>query len=403
MDYTKLEKTRLGRYTLDRLMYDSGGIVVTYRAYQTTLSRDVAIQILNPQHEKWDQLRPGFLRAAELMAQLEHPNIAPIHDYGTQGDLDFIVMRLIEGQFLRECLTDQVPISLSGAASIIKQIGSALDYVHSRGRVHGDPSWNNIMLDVAGNAYIADFHIAGFRSAAGDMEGWLTGTPIYLAPERWIEGAATPASDQYALGAIAYHLVAGRPPFVAADGALAIQHLQQDVKLPQQHNPELPQAVNAVLLRALAKKPEDRYPTVMDFSREFEKSLSAAPQHLFISYSRRDSDYAQSLTDYLQNSGFNVWIDSQIEYGDAWFRDIEQAIKSCAAFVLVMTPDSYESEWVQKEILLAKRFKKPIFPLLLKGEEFGIVIDIQFADVRDAQMPTVDFHRRLRRTVFGDI
>jgi hypothetical protein len=141
----------------------------------------------------------------------------------------------------------------------------------------------------------------------------------------------------------------------------------------------------------------------MDFAREFEKAIAAVPQQVFISYSRRDKNYAAQLREHLLHNGFNVWIDSQIEYGDTWFKEIDEAIKTCAAFVLLMTPDSYESEWVQKEILLAKRSKKQIFPLLLKGEEFGIVIDLQFADVRNGEMPDVNFHRRLSRAVFGDI
>lgn len=403
MDYSTIEGIALGRYSIERLLYDSGGIVITYRAYQTALKRQVAVQVLNRDHEKWAKLRPGFRRAAELMAELQHPNIAPIHDYDTQDDLDYIVMRLIDGGFLRERLTEKAPLNIVQCVHIIKQIGSALDYVHTRSYVHGDPSWNNIVFDLTGNAYIADFHMAGFQSIGGDLEGWLTGTPLYLAPERWTERAATPTTDQYALGAVAYHMLAGHPPFSTADGALGIQHIQNPPPPLQKHNPEVPTALNDVLFRALAKNPQDRYPTIIDFARELEKAAAARPQHLFISYSRRDKIYAQALTEHFQHNGFDVWIDSRIEYGDAWFKDIEDAIKTCAAFVLVMTPDAYDSEWVQKEILLAKRHRKPIFPLLLKGEEFGIVIDIQFADVRAEQMPDTDFHRRLRRTVFGDV
>jgi serine/threonine protein kinase len=222
-----------------------------------------------------------------------------------------------------------------------------------------------------------------------------------MAPERWLERPVTPMSDQYALGAIAYHMLTGQHLFPTQSiGELAQHHMQM---LPPRLPAELPAAINDVLHRALAKQPEDRYPTSMDFAREFEKAVQNTPKHLFISYSRRDKDYAQQLTDHMASNGFEVWIDSQIDYGDAWFDEIEQAIKTCAAFLLVMTPESQNSEWVKKEILLAKRYKKPIFPLLLGGQEFGIVIDIQFADVQDHQMPDANFHRRLRRSVFGDI
>ncbi|MBZ0287540.1 MAG: TIR domain-containing protein, partial [Anaerolineae bacterium] len=292
-------------------------------------------------------------------------------------------------------------IPLPEAVTIVKQIAGALDYVHSRGMAHGDPSIANILFDSWGSAYIGDFHVAGFQSATGSL---LAGTPLYTAPEKWRTSTATSASDQYALATITYHMVTREMPFYGENLAVLVtQHESAMPPPPQQYVPDIPLAVNDVLFRGMAKDPADRYPTIADFARELEKSAQALPQHLFISYSRRDKDYARQLTDHLSGSGFTVWIDSQIDYGDAWFDEIETAIKTCAAFLLVMSPDAQDSEWVKKEILLAKRYKKPIFPLLLDGEEFGIVIDIQFADVKGGQMPDAGFHRRLRRSVFGDI
>jgi serine/threonine protein kinase len=400
MEYTKLSGTTLGRYELRELLAEEAQLVATYKAYQPSLKRFVALQILNPDLHVEPGFREGFIRAAEIIADLEHSNIVPIHDYDVHDGLPFIAIRWMAGGSLRQRLWAN-PIPMQETITTVRQIANALDYVHSRGMVHGDPSIANILFDTWGSAYIGDFHVAGFQSSSGSL---LAGTPLYTAPEKWHTDKATPASDQYALAAITYHMLAREMPFYADNVIdLVNQRLTAMPPPPQKYNPDIPLPVNDVLFRALAKNPDERYPTIADFAREFEKSIAALPQHLFISYSRRDKDYAQQLTDHLGSSGFTVWIDSQIEYGDTWFNEIDDAIKSSSAFLLLMTPESYKSEWVQKEILLAKRYKKPIFPLLLEGEEFGIVIDIQFADVRDATMPDANFHRRLRRYVFGDV
>lgn len=118
--------------------------------------------------------------------------------------------------------------------------------------------------------------------------------------------------------------------------------------------------------------------------------------YIFVSYSRVDADYASQLANDLRKRGFDVWIDNRIDYGDRWFSAIEQAIEGCTAFVLLMTPHSKSSEWVQKEILIAKRDAKPIFPVLKDGREFAIVIDLQYADVRGGGLPSPEFYERLQ-------
>jgi serine/threonine protein kinase len=400
MNYMHLEGMTLGQYELRQLIGEEAHIVATYQAYQPSLKRQVAVQVLNPEYQSNETIRQGFIRAAEIMANLEHSNIVPIHDFAMHDDLAYIVTRLMTGGSLRK-RNEAGIIPLQEAVAIVKQISSALEYVHSRGMAHGDPSVANIVFDSWGSAYIADFHVAGFMSQPNPGE--LTGTPAYTAPEKWMTGQVSPFTDQYALASIAYHMIAGTAAFVGEVVVVMYKHGNETPTPPHTVNPDLPSAISDVLLRALAKNPAERYPTITDFSREFEKASAAQPKHLFISYSRRDKTYARHLTERLQQSGFNVWIDSQIEYGETWFREIDEAIKTCAAFVLLMTPDAYESEWVQKEILLAKRYRKPIFPLLLDGDEFPLVIDIQFADVKGGEMPDANFHRRLRRAVFGDV
>ncbi len=122
--------------------------------------------------------------------------------------------------------------------------------------------------------------------------------------------------------------------------------------------------------------------------------------YIFISYSRKDQDYAAQLADDLTKRGFDVWIDNRnIDFGDDWFNEIEKGIIGCAAFIILMSPESKESHWVKREILLAYKQKKSIFPLLLEGEEFPILIELQFADVRDAKLPPDSFYERLAKVV----
>lgn len=121
--------------------------------------------------------------------------------------------------------------------------------------------------------------------------------------------------------------------------------------------------------------------------------------HIFISYSRVDQVYARSVADTLQARGFDVWIDDRIDYGDRWWQTIVAAIRDCGAFIVIMSPDAERSEWAEREILVAQREHKPIFPLLLRGREFALLITTQFADVTAGQLPPDDFYTRVRRVV----
>jgi serine/threonine protein kinase len=394
----KLIGMTLGQYEI-REFEKNNGIIKTYRAYQPRLERFVTLQTLDEEFLNNPFFRKGFARGAAMIASFEHPNIVPVIDFGEGHGIPYIVIRAMQGGLLRDRLLTGV-LAFQEAAGVVRQIGSALEYVHSRDKVHGDPSTLNIGFDHSGSAYLVDFIYIG-TITEGPYSG-LIGSKRYMSPERWRGKSPTPASDQYALGAIAYHLLTGHAPFEAQELMDYMdKHLDETVSPPQIYRTEIPMAVNEVFLRSMAKTPDERYPTILDFARAFEKALNTVQQHVFISYSRRDTVYAHQLREHLQNNNFNVWIDDAIEHGDQWFLQIHEAIKTCAAFLVVMTEDAENSEWVHKEILLAKRYKRPIFPLLLNGHEFAILIDLQFADVRKGRMPENDFHRRLHRTIFG--
>jgi serine/threonine protein kinase len=385
---------RLGQYEIQEMIY-SGTIVELYTAFQPGLDRQVGIQTLQ-KHLRHDRRNNQALaKAAKLIAGYEHPNIVPVFDFGVEKEITYVVMRQMQGGDLSHRLANGA-LPFQEIVSIVRQIASALEYVHSLGQIHGSPGTVNIVFDTWGSAYLSDFIVAGFLS---EIQEGIIGIPAYLAPERWREEPPIPASDQYALSAITYEMLTGKLPF--SQPGLVQKHLHDEPTAPHTLRPEIPLAVDEVILRGMAKAPEDRYSTVTNFARDFEKALNAQPQHLFISYSRRDKDFALALREHLGNNGFTLWIDDAIEHGDQWFNEIHDAIKNSAAFLVIMSPEAEKSEWVQKEILLAKRYKKAIFPLLLKGDEFAILIDIQYGDVRDGQMPGTDFHRRISRAVYG--
>lgn len=392
-----LSRSMLGQYEVLE-MVSVGTIILTYRGYQASLKRHVTLQTLAPHLRKDALYHHALARGAGLLAEFEHPHIVPIIDFGVQGETPYLVTRRMKGGVLRNLL-QKGPLSVQQAVALVQQIGDALEYVHSLGKVHGDPATSNIVFDVWGSAYLSDFIMAGFHDT---QVGGLKGVPFYMAPERWNEETPTPSTDQYALAAVAYDALTGEVPFLANDMAEMMQKHLEGIPIPvHERRADIPAVVNDVILRGMAKTPQERYPTVMDFAREFEKAMSATPDPVFISYSRQDKTYAQALKDHLLGNQLPVWIDDRIEHGDHWFNEIHEAVKGCSAFIVVMTPQAEQSEWVQKEILLARRYKKPIFPVLLRGDEFAILIDIQFADVRDQAMPNTEFHRRVSRAVYG--
>lgn len=396
---------RLGMYEL-RKRLDKGERNRVYRAFDTHRQREVAVKVLGL-GESSDERGKRFAQEARILGALHHPHIVPFLDYDSIDGLSFIVMPLLEGGTLKEKLAAG-RMNGGQVMGLLKEVGSALDYLHNQKVIHRDLKASNIMFDQPGNAYLVDFGIAKLTDSAAQqnitMVGQVVGTPSYMAPEQWLGVELTPAVDQYALGILCFQMLTGQLPFDAPNTpGLLYKHMYDPPPFPSKMQPDLPTTLDDVLHKALAKKAEERYPSTRQFVEALGQALAqnGSPErklgHVFISYSRRDQDYARQLADQLRANSFAVWIDDRIDYGDRWFKEIEQAIVDCAAITVIMTPESHESEWVHREILIAKREKKPIFPLLLKGQEFGILIDIQYADVRSGQMPPDGFYIRLRR------
>jgi len=255
---------------------------------------------------------------------------------------------------------------------------------------------------------VTDFGLALVRHRAETPELGMAGTVQYMAPEQWRGDVLTGAADQYVMGVILYQMVTGVLPFDAATPyALMHMHLTQAPIPPHERRPEIPEIVSAVLLQALTKNPDERFPTVTGFSRAFERAIRDAdvkgqptnfferPQkstpalrHIFLSYSRADGDLMGRVRDELISGGFKVWTDANLTPGTpSWKDGIEQAIEGASCLIVILSPDSKQSEWVKRELDYALAYGLPIFPLLARGDERSAVpfalISTQRVDIRE--------------------
>jgi eukaryotic-like serine/threonine-protein kinase len=256
-----LQETVLnGRYRLGEVLGE-GGMAVVYRSHDLLLNRPVAIKILRAQYAADESFLRRFEREAQAAAGFSHPNIVNVYDVGTDGDQHYIVMEYIRGPSLKDLIRRQGPFSVDGAIFIIGQVASALDYAHQRGLVHRDIKPQNILVDREGNAKVVDFGIAkGMRDVNLTEAGTGMGTVHYVSPEQARGDPAGPASDLYSTGIVLFEMLTKRLPFEAdTPVGVAMQHVNASPPLPSSFNPSIPAPVDTIVLKALAKNPEERY------------------------------------------------------------------------------------------------------------------------------------------------
>ena len=241
-----------------------GGMAVVYRATDVRLNRRVAIKVLPPELAFNADVRERFLREAQTSAQLTHPHIVPIYTVDEREGLVYFVMALVDGESLAQRLAREPQLPIADARRILADVADALAYAHARGVVHRDVKPDNIMLDrVTGRAVVTDFGIA--RAAAGDsrltVTGVAVGTPAYMSPEQALgERELDGRSDIYSLGVVGYQMLAGAPPFRASNTpAMLVKHVSETPRPLDTLRPDAPAALVHAIVRALAKKPEDRW------------------------------------------------------------------------------------------------------------------------------------------------
>ena len=245
-----------------------GAAAIVYRGRDLLLDRAVAIKILRSQYTGDQSYRTRFQREAQAVASFAHPNIIDVYDVGEVSGAPYIVMEYVPGDTLKEIIRSEGPFAADDVAALIEQVAAALDYAHARGVVHRDVKPQNILVTREGLAKVVDFGIA---KGPGDLSltdvGMAIGSAHYLSPEQASGLPATPISDVYALGVIAYEMLAGRLPFDADTAVgVAMLHVNQAPTPPDEIDFEVPPPAADIVLRALEKDPTRRFPSCGAFA-----------------------------------------------------------------------------------------------------------------------------------------
>jgi serine/threonine protein kinase len=256
-----------------------GGMAAVYKAYQPTMERFVAVKVL-PRHMSISgEFTLRFQREARLVAQLQHPHILPVFDYGESDGYPYIVMPFIVGGTLADILRKQ-RVSLAEARRIISQVGDALSYAHGRGMIHRDIKPSNILIDERGNCLLTDFGLARMVEADDRFttSGRIMGTPAYMSPEQGMGSETDSRSDVYSLGIILYEMLTGRLPYTAETPiAVVYKHIQDPLPSARKFNASLSEAAELVVLKSLAKNPDERYQTADAFVQAVQGAIPENP------------------------------------------------------------------------------------------------------------------------------
>ena len=377
-----------GRYTLEALIRDSAKGAV-YVARDGRLPRKVAVKLLSPDLARsFPGYRELFHREAGMAAQLHHPHICPVLDFGetevSRPDnrllrLPYLCLALMNGGSLATHLEDGQAMDLPVVVDWLTRLSSALGYAHRQGVIHGNLKPSAIVFDDAGNPYVTDFSIAQ-RVGAGAAQA-VIGTPAYMAPEQWEGDAWTPATDQFALAVIAYYLVSGVQPFEGQDNPeirrrnFARGPIPAHEEAARKGGTAISPRLSDVLLRGLAVAPDDRFPSIDEFARAFRDGVSHPARtggvpSVFLSYKRDEaSGWALLISRELKEKyGISVFVDTERRDGAGRFPlKLARAIESCDVFVCLLGSATLGSKWVLEEIRLAHERRKPMIPVFQEG------------------------------------
>jgi len=264
----RLQRIIEGKYRIERLL-GKGGMGQVFLAHDLALEREVAIKVLPPDVVQDDQVVRRFQQEAKTAAKLDHPNIIPIYRVESEGGLNYFVMKYISGTSLEDLLDKKEPLPVPEIQRILWEAACALGHAHQRGVVHRDVKPANIMFDHDGRVMLTDFGISKALQAATGLTatGMIIGTPHYMAPEQGKGAPVDGRADQYSLGVVGYRMVTAELPF-AGDSVHTIiyKHIYEEPPLASAKRPGIPDALTVAISRALAKEPDQRFPTMEDFA-----------------------------------------------------------------------------------------------------------------------------------------
>src|SRR6478672_3011674 len=286
-----------GRYRILRKL-GTGGMANVYLAEDEVLGRRVAIKILNDRHAGDDQFVERFRREAKNAAGLSHPNIVSIYDRGEAEGTYYIAMEYLDGRSLKELVVARGPLPISDAIAATRQVLAALRFAHRKGVVHRDIKPHNVMADADGRLKVTDFGIARAGVSQMTEAGSIIGTAQYLSPEQARGAPVDQRSDIYSLGIVLYEMLTGKVPFTGDTPVeIAMKHLSQIPDPPSTFRDGLPHDLDAVVMRALAKDPDQRYGS----AEEMDADLARVARGVAVSRETEDA-----MTQVLSGAGINA-------------------------------------------------------------------------------------------------
>ncbi|MHB8627515.1 MAG: nSTAND1 domain-containing NTPase [Aggregatilineales bacterium] len=301
MAIESLSGTLIKGYEL-RERIDASGFGVVYRAYQSSIGREVAIKIILPRFANHPDFIRRFETEAQLVARLEHPHIVPLYDYWRDTDGAYLVMRWLRGGSLQDALKDG-PYDLASTALLLDQIASALAVAHRNDVIHRDLKPGNILLDEDGNAYLADFGVAKdlshLQNSTTHTDG-AAGSPDYLSPEQARSELVSPRTDIYSLGVMLYEVLTAQHPFPNVTPIERMyKHLNDPLPLVITLSSELSNGINAVIQTATAKDPVNRYPDTLALAIAFREAAAlkraASPNDIVETLTRREQEVLERI------------------------------------------------------------------------------------------------------------
>jgi serine/threonine protein kinase len=375
---SRVTTKRIGKYIVKELLA-RGGMGEIYKASHPTLERDVAIKVIHTHKASDPQIVDRFQREAKVVAALRHPGIIQVYDFDVEDDAFYMVMEFVPGESLAQRLGNlhiqgkQLP--LHEIIRLFQSITEAVAYAHNRGVIHCDLKPSNVLLTLEGQAVLADFGISKIINAERlTATNDILGTPHYMAPEQGFGREIDAQADVYALGVMLYELTTGKLPFNGnSPMSIVFKHINEQPRQPRSINPYLPEAVEQIIQKAMAKDPAMRYASAQELLVDLQALtplLSASKDvfkpiegqlSLFICY-KQNTNPDQTLATYLYESltgqGYRVFIDKTVPTATTWLEQIDQQLKESDFLIVLLSKASADSEMVKSELSRAYEYYK---------------------------------------------
>jgi WD40 repeat protein/serine/threonine protein kinase len=386
---------QLGNYRLLRLL-GRGGFAEVYLGEHVYLKRRAALKVLHTSLE--DEDIDHFLAEAQLLARLNHPHIVRVHDFAVEQATPFLAMDYALHGTLRQHHPRGSCLSLATTVAYVKQVAAALQYAHDHQVIHRDVKPENMLVGASQEVLLSDFGISLFTPSHEQLSMQnMAGTLPYMAPEQ-IRGKPGFASDQYALGIVVYEWLCGVRPFEGSMTEVMVQHLAMPPPAMREKDPSLPEAVEAVVLKSLAKEPEDRYGSVLSFAQALELASAVSPldlrsgtevttplgpissppsvlppvtpRRVFVSASQADHTFVLHLKTDLQKRGIIAWDENPHRTQNTLEQDsVRQVIRAVDVVLVVLSPAARSSRTIKEHLRIAGLYQRRLLFLWATGDE----------------------------------